>query len=111
MRRSQSLPILLAVLAACSAPHAARRQLAAPRVATASAPEITHDLALATFDSAWSRVRTTYYDSTFKGLDWNAVRHELRPRAARAGTLADVRAVVRDMLERLGDSHMAVLPQ
>lgn len=114
MRRSAllpALPLLLTLATACRAPQPARLQLAAPAAASASDPEITRDVALATFDSAWGTVRRTYYDSTFKGLDWNAVRRELRPRAERANTHAELRDVVRNMLERLGESHMTVLPQ
>lgn len=67
-------------------------------------------LAVQTFDSAWSRIAHTYYDSTFHGLDWAAVRAELRPRAAAAADRAALRPVIDDMLGRLGDSHFALLP-
>ena len=64
-----------------------------------------------TFDAAWSIIDTTYYDPTFRGLDWNAVRAELRPEAERAKTPAELRATIAKMLARLGESHFAVLPQ
>jgi len=44
------------------------------------------------------------------GLNWEAVRDELRPRAVGAKTPADLRAVIRDMLGRLGLSHFALIP-
>ena len=44
------------------------------------------------------------------GVDWDAVRTELRPRALAAATPGDLRAVIRDMLGRLGQSHFALLP-
>jgi carboxyl-terminal processing protease len=69
---------------------------------------ITREEALADFDSAWSRIATTYYDSTFRGLDWPGVRAELRPRAARARTRAELRSVIREMLDRIGDSHFGL---
>ena len=40
----------------------------------------------------------------------DAVRDELRPRAVAAKTPADLRAVIRDMLGRLGLSHFALIP-
>ena len=64
-----------------------------------------------TFDAAWSIIDTTYYDPTFRGLDWKAVRAELRPEAERAKTPAELRATIAKMLARLGESHFAVLPQ
>lgn len=67
-------------------------------------------VAAETFDSAWSRVYRTYYDTTFNGVDWHAVRSELRPEAEAAGTLPALRGVIGDMVGRLGDSHFAVLP-
>jgi carboxyl-terminal processing protease len=66
---------------------------------------------LRSFDAAWRIVNTTYYDPSFNGLDWEAVRRELRPRAEAATTPDGVRAVIRDMIGRLGDSHFMLLPE
>ena len=68
-------------------------------------------LGLATFDEAWSIVNRTYYDPAFRGVNWEAVRDELRPEAGRARTPGDLRATIARMLSRLGESHFAVLPQ
>jgi carboxyl-terminal processing protease len=67
-------------------------------------------LAVETFDAAWRIVRDSHFDKTLNGVDWDAVGAELRPKAAAAGTVGDLRAVLRDMLGRLGQSHFAVLP-
>jgi carboxyl-terminal processing protease len=63
-----------------------------------------------TFDAAWTIIKNTHFDKTMNGLNWNAVRDELRPRAAAAKTPAELRAVIRDMLGRLGLSHFALIP-
>jgi len=63
-----------------------------------------------TFDAAWTIIRDTHFDKTMNGLDWDAVRAELKPRAAAARTPAELRAVIRDMLQRLGLSHFALIP-
>ena len=65
---------------------------------------------LATFDAAWTLVRDSHFDRTLNGVDWNAVRSELRPKAAAAKNAGELRAVLRDMLGRLGQSHFAVIP-
>src|SRR5688572_4213407 len=83
--------------------------LAAGGAAAAQTPALP--LALATFDEAWSIVNRTYYDPGFRGVNWDAVRDELRPEAERARTPADLRAIITRMLGRLGESHFAVLPQ
>lgn len=103
-RRSPLLP-LVAVLAACTG-HAAPPAQPAP--APAATP-ITRDLALATFDSAWSRINNSYYDPAFRGIDWEGVRDELRPRVDSARTVQEVRAAIREMLDRIGESHFALL--
>lgn len=86
--------------------------LAAPLgLVQAAAPAQAVPLALQTFDAAWSIIDTTYYDPAFRGVDWKAVREELRPDAGRAATGDELRAVIRRMIARLGESHFAVLSQ
>jgi len=63
-----------------------------------------------TFDAAWTIVRDTHFDKAMNGLDWDAVRTELRPRAVSARSIGELRAVLREMLGRLGQSHFAVIP-
>lgn len=67
-------------------------------------------LAVATADSAWARVKHTYYDTTFRGLDWEAVGAEVRARAARARDERELRAAITAMFDRLGESHFALVP-
>ncbi len=109
--------ITMAALAACgggSATAPAGTRMPAPATTdTERAVEgrpIGRDLALATFDSAWERIAHTHYDTSFRGLDWAAVRDELRPEAATAGSYEALRAVIRDMLARLGESHYSLIP-
>ena len=66
-------------------------------------------LAITTFDSAWALINATYFDSTFGGSNWNSVRAALRPEAASAATTEALRAVIRRMLDTLGESHARVL--
>jgi carboxyl-terminal processing protease len=67
-------------------------------------------LAAATFDSAWRTVGTSLENRGAGRRDWDAVRAELRPVAARATSDSALRTVIQDMLGRLGESHFAVLP-
>jgi carboxyl-terminal processing protease len=67
-------------------------------------------LGLASFDSAWARIHASHYDPAFNGIDWPAVRDQLRPAAERATSIAELRAVIRDMLARLGESHYSLIP-
>lgn len=67
-------------------------------------------LAVATADSAWSRLAQSYYDTTFRGQDWPGVRTELRAAATQARSMAEVRAAITAMFARLGESHFALIP-
>jgi carboxyl-terminal processing protease len=66
---------------------------------------------LVTFDSAWSIIARTHWDTTYNGVSWTAVRDELRPRAGAAQTTGQLRAVLSDMLGRLRQSHFSIIPR
>src|SRR5512135_655562 len=67
--------------------------------------------ALESFDAAWRIVYETHFDTTFNGVDWPLLRDSLRPRAEAARDLAQLRGVVLDMLDRLGQSHFMLIPR
>jgi carboxyl-terminal processing protease len=75
----------------------------------AAAPDLRAENA-ASFDRVWTTVRDRHWDPTLGGLDWEAVRAELRPRAARARTREEARPVLSEALARLGQSHFAIVP-
>lgn len=94
-------PLAAAALALAAADHAwgqPGQQFLAP------------SLAAATFDSAWTVIHRTHFDTTFNGVDWPALRDELRPRAVAARTQDELRAVIREMLGRLRQSHFELIP-
>jgi carboxyl-terminal processing protease len=66
--------------------------------------------AAATFDKVWTIVRDTHFDPAFDRATWDRAREELRPKAIAANTPGELRAVLREMLGRLGLSHFAVIP-
>jgi len=68
------------------------------------------ELNLRTFDRAWSIVDQNYWDPEFHGVDWQALRAELRPLAAEAPDDASLRGILEDMIGRLGQSHFGVIP-
>ncbi len=67
--------------------------------------------AIASFDEVWQTVHDTFYDPTFGGLDWDAVKTELRPKVEQAGSAEAARGVIRDMLGRLHRSHFVLLSE
>jgi carboxyl-terminal processing protease len=65
---------------------------------------------LASFDDVWQTVHDTYYDPAFGGVDWDAVRVQLRPDVEHALSAAAARQVIATMIARLGQSHFVILP-
>ncbi|MEO7189789.1 MAG: S41 family peptidase [Vicinamibacterales bacterium] len=91
---------------------AAATGLVALAVLCASARGLAQDwrsLAVASFDEAWRTINDTYFDPSFGGLDWPAVRTELAPRVASASSADAARDVLREMLGRLHQSHFVLL--
>ena len=65
--------------------------------------------ALASFDEAWQTIHDTFYDPAFGGVDWDAVRTELRPKVEAAASPEAARVVIRAMLSQLHRSHFVLL--
>jgi carboxyl-terminal processing protease len=81
-----------------------------PAQSAARLPAQSRDLSLETFDAAWRIIHQTHFDTTFNGVNWQALGDSLRPRAAGASR-DTVRALIRRMLGRLGQSHFSLIPQ
>jgi carboxyl-terminal processing protease len=88
--------------ASCNAP-------AAPSAASLASTPVAEPLV--TFDTAWAIIARTHWDTTYNGVNWRAVREELRPKAAAAKTTGELREVLSDMVGRLKQSHFSIIPR
>jgi carboxyl-terminal processing protease len=68
----------------------------------------TREGRLAVFDDVWETIRDRYYDASFNGLDWEAMRERFRPQAAEAKNSAEFYSVLRHMVGSLRDAHTRV---
>jgi len=68
------------------------------------------NLNMQSFEFIWSTIRDQYWDPGFGGLNWTAVHDEMLPRMERASTMPEARHVMRQMIDRLGKSHFAIIP-
>lgn len=110
MRWSSPISLFVVAFAALLLAAPAPEATAAP-TSQASDVEALHDtIHLTTFDYLWQRVADGYPDPTLGGVDWDAVKAELRPQAAQAQTADDLRPVLTEMLDRVGVSHFAIVP-
>ena len=88
-----------------------KRLLIALAVVSAAVPVYAQAYRAAeTFDAVWTIVHDTHFDPSFDAAKWDALNKELRPKAAAARSAGELRAVLSDMLSRLGLSHFAVIP-
>ena len=65
---------------------------------------------LADFDAVWQLVNDTHFDPEFNGVDWDAMRVKYRPQAEAAMSRGELRQVMTNMLNELGQSHFGIIP-
>lgn len=82
----------------------------APPAAPPAAREPAALLPLPTFDSAWTIVARTHWDTTYNGVDWKALRDSLRPRVAVVQSQRELRQILQQMLGALRQSHFSIIP-
>ncbi len=94
-------------------------RLAVPLLVAACGPKparvASRGSQLETFEHAWTRVAALAPDATEDGhigsVDWVAAREALLPDAQAARSPAELRPVLRTLLEQLERSHYAVVPR
>ena len=113
LSRQNAVPLLRALCLAAVAVWIGCAARSARGKASAQA-ESDSDAALAkgleTFEAAWRIIHESHFDTNFNGVDWPAVRTELRPKAEAAQSVDELRSVIIQMLNRLGQSHMSLIP-
>jgi len=78
----------------------------APWPAAAQTPNVW----LASFDQVWQTIKDRHWDPERKGASWDAARTELRPRIEQAASADEARAILGQLLARLGQSHFGIIP-
>lgn len=68
----------------------------------------THNLRV--FDRVWSLVQEKYFDASFRGQDWRALREKHRPDAAAAKDDDALYVALNRLLSELRESHLVALP-
>ena len=69
-----------------------------------------HQRNLDSFEYVWKTIRDTHWQTPPAGLDWNAIHDELRPKIEAAASTDAARAVISSMLDRLHQTHFAIIP-
>lgn len=66
-------------------------------------------LNLESFDIVWATIREKHFDPDLNGVDWDAVREELRPKIVEAETMDEARSTLQEMISRLKQSHFGII--
>lgn len=67
-------------------------------------------LNLESFEYVWTTIRDKHYDPKLGELDWQAVYDELKPKMEKAKSMSEARAVLKDLISRLKQSHFNIIP-
>ena len=67
-------------------------------------------LNLASFEAVWSAVHDKHWEEKPAGLDWQVIHQEYRPQVEAAASTEAARAIMRDMIGRLKQTHFAIFP-
>ncbi len=63
---------------------------------------------LASFDYVWSTIERTHWEPEKVGASWKDSRTKLRPKVIAATTKAEARAVLKELIASLGQSHFEI---
>lgn len=66
---------------------------------------------LASFETVWTTIRDKHWETKPGGLDWQAIHAEYRPRIEAAASTEAARAIMREMIGRLKQTHFAIFPE
>jgi len=72
---------------------------------TLSDPKLLHK----TFEAVWNTINNKYYDPTFGGVDWVAVRKKYEPQIASARSDGEFNDLLSRMLKEIKISHLSIL--
>lgn len=87
-----------------------RRRFLSLIAAAAFAAPIPENIRMETFDTVWRTIDRTYYDRTFNGRDWKAIRGQYEPKVPQTEESAAFHDLLNAMTQELGVSHFRVAP-
>jgi carboxyl-terminal processing protease len=67
-------------------------------------------LNLDSFEKVWTTIRDKHWEKNPGGLDWQAIHAEFRPKVENAKNIDELRAILREMLGRLHQTHFGIFP-
>ncbi len=65
-------------------------------------------LNIESFEKVWTTIRDKHWEKNPGGLNWNAIHAEFRPKIEAATSTDAARAIMREMISRLHETHFAI---
>ncbi len=84
-----------------------------PPTRVSTAEPMNREANLASYDEMFLRISESYYAPSrlaSKEVDWDNLRLQLRPKIEAAKTMTEVRLTMSEALNRLGETHFAIVP-
>src|SRR5690242_20271009 len=66
---------------------------------------------LESFDYVYSTNKEKHWNQELVGESWDAAHSELRPKVEHAKTMGEARQAMMELIERLKQSHFAIIPR
>ena len=63
-----------------------------------------------TFNEVWGKINDSYYDPTFNGVDWKAIRKKYEPRLPDVKTNQELNELLTLMIGEMNQSHFRIIP-
>ena len=104
-RYTTFLVLALIILAVPARSVPLRRACSIPAEAAKSPFTLSPKERVSIFDEVWETVHEKYYDPSFNGVDWRAVRDRYRPRLGEAASDDDFYRLLKQMVGELHDAH------
>ena len=64
---------------------------------------------LESFDKVWSTIDKVHWDEDRVGQTWDEARAKYRPQVEKAKSVGEVRGILNEMIEELGQSHFGII--
>ncbi|MCB1045433.1 MAG: hypothetical protein KDC35_20995 [Acidobacteria bacterium] len=74
-----------------------------------TAPADSNNVQLQSFERVWQIINEKHWDLAGTGVDWQQVHETYLPKAMKAKNRTEMRAVIRDMIHELGQTHFGIL--
>jgi carboxyl-terminal processing protease len=105
IKKITTLALLMAFLPFGALATNPSRDITSPVVASESSERLSNKDRIEIFEEVWTTINEKYYDASFNGVDWRALRERYRPLIEGASADDEFYAILKRMVGELHDAH------